>query len=107
MDPDHFDVNQKSQQAAGELCRAGRLGLSLLTWVLLVLTDVAAGFLRCSLFRRHFDLMVSGVLLFGPALGPWGSRNSIFANRNHFLYRSVQAVVITTNHSVLFLLSLL
>ncbi|CAG5897204.1 unnamed protein product [Menidia menidia] len=55
--------------------------------LLLVLTDLAAGLLGTSLFRRHFHLLLSAALLLGPALSLWVSPHSVFAKRSHFLYR--------------------
>ncbi|XP_010883465.1 fat storage-inducing transmembrane protein 1 isoform X2 [Esox lucius] len=39
-------------------------------------------------FRRHFHLLLSGLIMFGPALSLWVSQHSIFAKRTHFLYRA-------------------
>lgn len=58
-----------------------------LNTVLVVLTDLAAGLLGNASFRRHFQLLLSVVLVFGPALSLWVSQYSIFAKRTHFLYR--------------------
>ncbi|KAJ0011927.1 hypothetical protein NQD34_012902 [Periophthalmus magnuspinnatus] len=55
--------------------------------VLVVLTDLAARFLGNAVFRQHFHLLVSVLLLFGPGLSFWVSQHSIFAKRTHFLYR--------------------
>ncbi|XP_030623015.1 fat storage-inducing transmembrane protein 1 [Chanos chanos] len=60
---------------------------TLLGPVLVVVTDLAARLLGHSLFRRHFPLLLSSTVLFGPALSPWVSKHSIFANKNHYLYR--------------------
>ncbi|XP_036377039.1 fat storage-inducing transmembrane protein 1 [Megalops cyprinoides] len=55
--------------------------------ILVVVTDLAAGFIGNASFRRHFHLVLSGVVLFGPALSLWVSQYSIFANKSHYLYR--------------------
>lgn len=55
--------------------------------LLVVLTDLAARFLGSALFRQHFHLLLSALLMFGPALSFWVSQHSIFAKRSHFLYR--------------------
>lgn len=57
--------------------------------LLVVLTDLAAHFLGSTVFRQHFHLLLSAVLMFGPALSFWVSQHSIFAKRSHFLYRWV------------------
>ncbi|XP_010884042.1 fat storage-inducing transmembrane protein 1 [Esox lucius] len=55
--------------------------------LLALATDIWAGLLGSAVFRRNFHLLLSGVVLFGPALSMWVSKYSIFANRNHYLYR--------------------
>ncbi|XP_060899862.1 fat storage-inducing transmembrane protein 1 [Labrus mixtus] len=55
--------------------------------VLVVLTDLAARFLGNTAVRQHFHLLLSAVVMFGPALSLWVSQHSIFAKRSHFLYR--------------------
>lgn len=55
--------------------------------VLVVLTDLAAGLLGNKLFRQHFHLLLSAVVMFGPTLSLWVSPHSIFSKRSHFLYR--------------------
>lgn len=55
--------------------------------LLVVITDLAAGLLGNASFRRHFHLLLSGLLLFGPLLSLWVSQYSIFGKRSHFLYR--------------------
>lgn len=55
--------------------------------VLVVLTDLAAHLLGNNLFRQHFHLLLSVMLMFGPGLSFWVSQHSIFAKRTHFLYR--------------------
>ncbi|XP_075993566.1 fat storage-inducing transmembrane protein 1 [Genypterus blacodes] len=59
----------------------------ILNTVLVVLTDLVAGLLGSTLFRRHFHLLLSVVVMFGPVLSLWVSQHSIFAKRSHFLYR--------------------
>ncbi|XP_034559489.1 fat storage-inducing transmembrane protein 1 [Notolabrus celidotus] len=58
-----------------------------LNTILVVLTDLAARFLGNTVFRQHFHLWLSAVVMFGPALSLWVSQHSIFAKRSHFLYR--------------------
>ncbi|XP_004565121.1 fat storage-inducing transmembrane protein 1 [Maylandia zebra] len=58
-----------------------------LSTVLVVLTDLAARFMGTTLFRRHFHLLLSALVMFGPMLSLWVSHHSIFAKKNHFLYR--------------------
>lgn len=58
-----------------------------LNTILVVLTDLAARFIGNSLFRQHFHLLLSVMLMFGPGLSFWVSQHSIFAKRTHFLYR--------------------
>ncbi|KAL1006365.1 hypothetical protein UPYG_G00071400 [Umbra pygmaea] len=55
--------------------------------VLVLVTDLWAGLLGSAAFRHHFHLLLAGVILCGPALSLWVSKYSIFANRNHYLYR--------------------
>ncbi|XP_049889758.1 fat storage-inducing transmembrane protein 1 [Epinephelus moara] len=58
-----------------------------LNTLLVVLTDLAARLLGNTVFRQHFHLLLSGMVMFGPALSFWVSQHSIFAKRSHFLYR--------------------
>lgn len=55
--------------------------------LLVLLTDLAAHFLGSAVFRQHFHLLLSALLMLGPALSFWVSQHSIFARRSHFLYR--------------------
>ncbi|KAK1879551.1 Fat storage-inducing transmembrane protein 1 [Dissostichus eleginoides] len=55
--------------------------------VLVVLTDLAARFLGSAIFRKHFHLVLSVLVMFGPALSLWVSQHSVFAKKTHFLYR--------------------
>ncbi|KAM7401328.1 hypothetical protein PAMA_005497 [Pampus argenteus] len=59
----------------------------ILNTMLVVLTNLAARFLGNTLFRQHFHLLLSAVVMFGPTLSLWVSQHSIFAKRSHFLYR--------------------
>ncbi|XP_068604319.1 fat storage-inducing transmembrane protein 1 [Brachionichthys hirsutus] len=61
--------------------------LRLLDAALLLVTDVLARVFGSSPVRRHFHLLLSGMLLFGPVMSLWVSKYSIFANGNHYLYR--------------------
>lgn len=58
-----------------------------LNTVLVVLTDLVAQLLGNTVFRRHFHLLLSAAVMFGPALSLWVSQHSVFARRTHFLYR--------------------
>lgn len=58
-----------------------------LNTVLVVLTNLAARFLGNTVFRQHFHLLLSAMVMFGPALSLWVSQHSVFAKRSHFLYR--------------------
>lgn len=64
-----------------------RFLLRLLDTALLSGTNVLGRLLGSTAVRRHFHLLLSGVVLFGPLLSFWASKYSIFANGNHFLYR--------------------
>ncbi|KAK3513625.1 hypothetical protein QTP70_028693 [Hemibagrus guttatus] len=55
--------------------------------LLVVITDLAAALLGNVLFRRHFHLFLSAVVMFGPLLNLWVSHYSVFAKRSHYLYR--------------------
>lgn len=55
--------------------------------LLVVITDLAAALLGNVLFRRHFHLFLSAVVLFGPLMNLWVSHYSIFAKKSHYLYR--------------------
>ncbi|KAA0719177.1 Fat storage-inducing transmembrane protein 1 [Triplophysa tibetana] len=55
--------------------------------LLVVITDLAAGLLGNASVRRHFHLLLSALLLFGPLLSLWVSQYSVFGKRNNFLYR--------------------
>ncbi|XP_041823872.1 fat storage-inducing transmembrane protein 1 [Melanotaenia boesemani] len=78
---------EKLQKIAAELMLPGRFALRLLNAALEVLTNLLARILGSSLVRRHFHLMLSALVLFGPVLSFWVSKYSIFANSNHYLYR--------------------
>ncbi|XP_036375478.1 fat storage-inducing transmembrane protein 1-like [Megalops cyprinoides] len=55
--------------------------------ILVAVTDLTARLLGSGSFRRHFHLLLSALVLFGPALSLWASQYSIFAKKSHFLYR--------------------
>ncbi|XP_071384467.1 fat storage-inducing transmembrane protein 1 [Centroberyx affinis] len=78
---------EKLHKMAAELILPGRLLLRLLNATLVFVTNLLAKILGSSLVRRHFHLVLSGLVLFGPLLSFWVSKYSIFANRNHYLYR--------------------
>lgn len=82
------EVNlEKLQKVAAELILPGRFILRPLSAALGFVTRLLAWVLGCSLVRRHFHLMLSGLVLFGPLLSFWVSKYSIFANGHHYLYR--------------------
>ncbi|KAG7235763.1 hypothetical protein INR49_002265 [Caranx melampygus] len=58
-----------------------------LNTVLVVLTDLAARLLGNTVFRQHFHLLLSAVVMLSPTLNFWVSQHSIFAKKSHFLYR--------------------
>lgn len=78
---------QKLHKMAADLVLPGRFVLRLLNAALDFVTDLLAGLLGSSLVRRHFHLMLSALVLFGPVLSLWVSKYNIFANSNHYLYR--------------------
>ncbi|XP_069007544.1 fat storage-inducing transmembrane protein 1-like [Embiotoca jacksoni] len=78
---------EKLQKTAAELILPGRFLLRLPNAALEFLTDVLARVLGSSLVSRHFHLLLSGLVLFGPLLSFWASKYSIFANCNNYLYR--------------------
>lgn len=77
----------ETTRMAKDQSRPVKLAMMVLNSVLVVVTDLWAGLLGSAVFRRHFHLLLSGVVLFGPAMSLWVSKYSIFANRNHYLYR--------------------
>lgn len=77
----------ETTRMAKDQSRPVKLVMMVLNSVLVVVTDLWAGLLGSAVFRRHFHLLLSGVVLFGPAMSLWVSKYSIFANRNHYLYR--------------------
>lgn len=82
------DINlEKLHKMAAELILPGRFLLRLLNSALVFVTNLMARILGSNLVRRHFHLVLSGVVLFGPVLSFWVSKYSIFANSNHYLYR--------------------
>uniref|UniRef100_A0A8C5GPP6 Fat storage-inducing transmembrane protein 1 homolog n=1 Tax=Gouania willdenowi TaxID=441366 RepID=A0A8C5GPP6_GOUWI len=55
--------------------------------VLELSTDLLGRILGSRLVRKHFHLLLSGMLLFGPAFSLWASNYSILTNANNYLYR--------------------
>lgn len=78
---------EKLHKMAAEVILLGKFILRLLDAALVFVTNVLARFLGSKLVRRHFHLMLSALVLFGPVLSFWVSKYSIFANSNHYLYR--------------------
>ncbi|CAK6951920.1 fat storage-inducing transmembrane protein 1 [Scomber scombrus] len=82
------DINlEKLHKIATELILPGRFLFRLLNGALVFVTNLMARILGSNPVRRHFHLMLSAVVLFGPVLSFWASKYSIFANSNHYLYR--------------------
>ncbi|XP_059182725.1 fat storage-inducing transmembrane protein 1 [Centropristis striata] len=78
---------ENSEISLEKLALPGRFLLRLLDAALLSVTDLLARMLGSRLVRRHFHLLLSALVLFGPLLSFWVSKFSIFANSNHYLYR--------------------
>lgn len=78
---------EKLHKMASELILPAKFIHRLLNAALVFVTSLLARVLGSSLVRRHFHLMLSGLVLFGPVLSLWASKYSIFANSNNFLYR--------------------
>lgn len=78
---------EKLHKMAAELILPGRFLLRLLNGALVFVTNLMARILGSNVVRRHFHLVLSAVVLFGPVLSFWVSKYSIFANSNHYLYR--------------------
>ncbi|CAJ1082437.1 fat storage-inducing transmembrane protein 1-like [Xyrichtys novacula] len=78
---------EKLHKMAAELILPGKFLLRLLNATLVLVTDLLARFLGSNLVRRHFHLMLSSLVLFGPLLSFWVSKYNVFANSNHYLYR--------------------
>ncbi|KAM8823603.1 fat storage-inducing transmembrane protein 1 [Spinachia spinachia] len=77
----------KLRKLAAQVLMLGKFLLRLLDAALVFVTNSLAGILGSSSLRRHFHLMLSALVLFGPLLNIWVSKYSIFSNSNHFLYR--------------------
>lgn len=78
---------EKFRRATAELRAAARLLVGVLDAVLVWVTDLLAQAFGSCLVRRHFHLLLSCLVLFGPLLSLWVSGYSIFANSHHYLYR--------------------
>ncbi|MED6294820.1 hypothetical protein CHARACLAT_025034 [Characodon lateralis] len=78
---------EKLQKIAAEVILPSRFILRPLNAALELITSILAWILGSSLVQKHFHLMLSGLVLFGPVLSFWVSKYSIFANGNHYLYR--------------------
>ena len=82
------DINlEKLHKIATELILPGRFLFKLLNSALVFVTNLMARILGSNTIRRHFHLMLSAVVRFGPVLSVWASKYSLFANSNHYLYR--------------------
>lgn len=75
------------QKMVAELSLLLRLTLRMLHSVLVFGTNLTGRIMGSTVFRQHFHLLLSIVVLFGPLLSFWVSKYSIFANANHYLYR--------------------
>ena len=81
------DINLgKLYQVASDVALPARFLGRMLNAGLVLLTNLLAAVAGSSP-ASHFHLPLNAVVLFGPLLGLWASSYSIFANRNHFLYR--------------------
>lgn len=78
---------EKLHKMAAELILPGRFVLRVLDAALVFVTNLLARVIGSRLVRGHFHLMLSALVLFGPALSFWVSKYSIFGNSNHYLYR--------------------
>ncbi|KAF7667332.1 hypothetical protein LDENG_00067490 [Lucifuga dentata] len=78
---------EKLRKMAAELILPGRFIIRVLNAALAFITNVLARILGSNLVRCHFHLLLSALVVFGPVLSFWVSKYSIFANRNHYLYR--------------------
>ncbi|XP_037613411.1 fat storage-inducing transmembrane protein 1 [Sebastes umbrosus] len=78
---------EKLHKMAADVILLGKFILRLLNAALVFVTNILARILGSDLVRRHFHLMLSAVVLFGPVLSFWVSKYSIFANSNNYLYR--------------------
>lgn len=78
---------EKLQKMTAGLAVPGRLVLGPLNAALELLTNFLAWVLGSGPVRRHFHLVLSGLVVFGPVLSLWVSKYSIFANSHHYLYR--------------------
>ncbi|CAF93808.1 unnamed protein product, partial [Tetraodon nigroviridis] len=66
---------------------AARRFLGLLNAALVLASDLLARLFGSGPVRRHFHLLLSSLVLLGPALSFWVSKYSIFANSHNYLYR--------------------
>ncbi|XP_054622166.1 fat storage-inducing transmembrane protein 1 [Dunckerocampus dactyliophorus] len=84
--------------------------LGLLNASLVFVTNLTGRVVGSEVFRRHFHLLLSTLVLVGPVLSLWVSKYSIFANSNHYLYRkflnSTWGWTCTLTSSFIILLSL-
>ncbi|XP_068438217.1 fat storage-inducing transmembrane protein 1 [Clinocottus analis] len=78
---------KKLHKMASEVLLLGKFLIALLGAALVFVTNALARVLGSSALRRHFHLMLSALVVFGPLLSLWVSEYSIFANSNHYLYR--------------------
>ncbi|XP_029003796.1 fat storage-inducing transmembrane protein 1 [Betta splendens] len=82
------DVNmEKLYKVSVRLIQPWKTVLWLLDAALDFGTDLLARLLGSRLVRRHFHLLLSALVLFGPLLSFWVSRYNVFANSNHYVYR--------------------
>lgn len=78
---------EKLHKIAAEVMMSARFVLRPLNAALELVTNLLAWILGSNMVRRHFHLILSGLVLFGPVLSFWVSKYSIFANGNNYLYR--------------------
>ncbi|CAL8292177.1 unnamed protein product [Lota lota] len=82
------DINlSKLHKVASDVALPARCLVSMLNGGLVFLTNLLATVVGSSVARSHFHLPLNALVLFGPVFSLWVSSYSVFANRNHFLYR--------------------
>lgn len=77
----------KRPRGTAALRAAGTLVLRVFNAALVLATNLLAQVFGSVLVRRHFHLLLSSLLLFGPLLSLWVSKYSVFANSHNYLYR--------------------
>lgn len=78
---------ERLPRVTAALRAAARRFLGLLNAALVLASDLLARLFGSGPVRRHFHLLLSSLVLLGPALSFWVSKYSIFANSHNYLYR--------------------